>query len=89
MGKKNDKNRTTYRFESVGWGFWLICFVVFYGPATYVGFYYSYEDMRAGMLPWVIGFALAAVAAGLLSTAVNYILQKRVEILRKKAKKRV
>lgn len=85
MAKK--KKQKSNRLEAVGWGFWLICFAILYGPMTYLGYEASYEDMRAGMLPWVIGFSLAAVGAGFISVGVNYALQKRIEILRKKAKK--
>lgn len=88
MTKKRKKKSKHGRFESVGWGFWLICFAVLYGPMTYVGYIYSVEDRRTGLLPWVIGFTLAAFEAGVLSMAVNYGLQKRIELLRKKAKKR-
>ena len=73
--------------EAVGWGFWLICFAVLYGPGWYIGYTFSYDDRKSGILPWVIGFSLAAFGAGLISLVLNYIVQKRNESRRKSARK--
>ena len=103
MAKKARKKRTKKRnrqpdtkvenkaekkgIEAVGWGFWLICFVLLFGPCWYLGYTYSVDDRKGGLLPWVIGFSLAALGAGLLSLVVNFIVQKRIEIRRKRARK--
>ncbi|MCH8204424.1 MAG: hypothetical protein IID09_04625 [Candidatus Hydrogenedentes bacterium] len=92
MAKKRRKKGTRKAekkkgIEAIGWGFWLICFAVLYGPCTYLGYTYSYDDRKGGLLPWVIGFALAALGAGLLSLVLNFIVQKRIESRRKRARK--
>ncbi len=92
-GRKKGRKKAQLRqkkkkgIEAVGWGFWLICFVVLFAPCTYLGYTYSYDDRKGGLLPWVLGFALAALGAGLLSLVVNFIIQKRVESRRKRARK--
>ena len=73
--------------EGVGWGFWLICFAIFFGPSLYLGYTISYDDRKGGVLPWVIGFSLAAFAAGLLSFMVNFIIQKWMVSRRKRDRK--
>lgn len=83
-GKKTGKKKG---IEAVGWGFWLICFAVLFGPGTYLGYTISYSDRKGGVLPWVIGFSLAAVGAGLLSLMLNFIVQKRIELRRKRGRK--
>ncbi len=83
--KKGNKPK---KLDSVGWGFWLICFVLLYGPCWYLGYHYSYDDRRNGLLPWAVGFTLAAFGAGLLSFAVNYVLQTWQERARKRARKK-
>lgn len=75
------------RIEAAGWGFWVICFVILFGPCTYLGYVYSIDLRKGGMLPWAIGLALAAVGAGLLSLVVNFIIQKRIESRRKRGRK--
>ena len=82
------KRKKPKRLEAVGWGFWLICFAVLYGPCWYLGYRYSYSAQRGGLFPWVVGFALAAIGAGLLSVAVNYALHKRIELERRRVRKR-
>lgn len=73
--------------EAVGWGFWSICFSVLLGPGCYLGYQVSYADRKGGLLPWLIGFGLAAFGAGVISMVVNYSLQKRIELRRKSARK--
>jgi len=87
-GKKAPKTAPKKQgLESVGWGFWLICFAVLLGPCWYIGYDYSYNNMKAGLFPWVVGFSMAAFGAGILSLVVNYLLQKRIELRVKKLKK--
>jgi len=86
--KKSGKKAVEKKgIEYVGWGFWLICLAVLFGPCLYLGYTYSVSSQKAGLLPWVIGFSLAAVGAGLLSLVVNFIIQKRIESRRKRARK--
>ena len=85
--KRKQKAEKKKGIEAIGWGFWLICFTVLYGPCTYIGYIYSYSDRKGGLLPWLIGFALAALGAGLLSLVLNFIVQKRIELQRKRARK--
>ncbi len=73
--------------EAIGWGFWLICFALLFGPCYYLGYTYSVSDRKGGLLPWVIGFSLAALGAGLLSLAANFIVQKRIQIRQERARK--
>lgn len=74
--------------ESVGWGFWIICFIVLLGPATYLGWSFAYDDRKVGIFPWVVGFGIAAFGAGLLSTGVNFAIQKKLELKRKQGRKK-
>ena len=81
--KKRRKKRTKEKVEEVklpeplGWGFWLICFIVLFGPMTYGGYLLSTEDRRATLLPWVLGFSGAALVAGLLSAGINFVIDFR------------
>lgn len=99
MAKKAGKSRKKKRnrqsaanadkkgIEAVGWGFWLICFALLLGPCWYLGYIYSVDDRKDSLLPPVIGFALAAVGAGLLSVVANFAVQKRLEIRQKRVRK--
>ncbi len=71
-----------------GWGFWLIAFAVLYGPAWYLGRESVFETERNSFVPWVIALTLAAVGAGLLSFAVNYVMGIRAESVRKQARQK-
>ena len=88
-GRKKGKRKGEKKkgIQAVGWGFWLICFVVLYGPCTYLGYIYSYSDQKGGLLPWLIGFFMAALGAGLLSLVVNFTIQMWIESRRKRARK--
>lgn len=92
-GRKKRRNRQPATkeekkgIEAVGWGFWLICFALLLGPCWYLGYIYSVDDRKDSLLPPVIGFALAAVGAGLLSLVANFAVQKRLEIRQKRVRK--
>ena len=83
-GKKKEKSKG---IQEVGWGFWLICFVVFYGPSWYIAREFSYDDRKVGLFPMIVGFAIAAFGAGLLSFVLNFIIQKRLEFAHKRGRK--
>lgn len=78
----------TKRLESVGWQFWMVWFVLFYPPVTYLAWQTAYNDMKTTILPWILGFLGAALGAGLVSWAVNTVLQRRVEKARKEQRKK-
>jgi len=75
------------RRESVGWGFWLVCFAVFYVPALFVSRQSVYESDRETFVPYVIAFALAALGAGVLSYIVNLYYRMRTDADKKAARK--
>lgn len=81
------KAAVTARRESVGWGFWLICFAVLYGPSWFVSHRNVYESDREGFVPYVIAFALAAFGAGVLSYVVNLYYRIRADNEKKAARK--
>lgn len=86
MAKSKAKKQS--RFESVGWGFWLITFVLLYPACWYIVYDAAYADQKRGVLPWGLGFFLAAIGASIVSIAVNFVLQKRIELQKKRAKRK-
>lgn len=78
-------------FDAAGWLFWTLVFAVLAGPGMYLAFKFtdkgSFILLRLGA-----GAMIAAVGAGVISWAVNTVLQyrnrKRRVAKRKKAKKR-
>ena len=91
--RKTKTNETAFltRLEALGWRCFLIVYIVLIGP----GIYLSFVVMREG-IPWVVPFGLGllagALAAALLTWALNEALQryhrKRRLDARKKARKR-
>lgn len=78
MGKaasKKASKKSTKRLDSVGWVFWLICFLPAYPVGYYLSYQAAYEDQKTGLLPWVLGFVLAALGAGIVTWVVNSVLQ--------------
>jgi len=84
--KKDEPKGAAASRDSVGWGFWLTCFAVLYGPAWYLGYRSVYESDRDGFVPWVIALTLAAIGAGLLSMILNRTLRSRAESAKKQAR---
>ncbi len=78
--------KETVRTYSVGWLFWLITMGIFAGPAIYVCFKIVVEGTFF-MVPVGFGLIAAALAAGILSWAVNAVLQFRNRRARLKARK--
>lgn len=73
--------------EAVGWPFWSILFFILLGPAIY--FSWQIKVRTASILfPITLGAIMAAVAAGVFTTAVNAVLQRRTANLHKKSKKK-
>lgn len=78
------------RFESVGWTFMFVSFLVLVGPCVYGLWVFRYQYAE---WPVVIGAGLiiAAILAASITSTVNWLLQKRAkkrQISRKKNKKR-
>lgn len=78
-------------WDSVGWTFWLVTFAIFCVPCIYWAWQQKYES-TAWATPIIIGMVGAAIAAGVLSSAVNWVLQYRARHRhvesRKKARKK-
>jgi len=81
------ENRKEIKLEAVGWKLWLVLTAVSYPPAFWVSYGVCYEDMKDGMLPWILGFFLSAFGAGVITTALNTVLQNRVEKIRSEERK--
>ncbi len=64
------------KFDSVGWGFWLIVFFVALGPCIY-GLLQIGDDGVEPIVLVTFGTLAGAVVAGLLSWVVNLLLQAR------------
>lgn len=62
--------------DSVGWIFWLVCFVLFSAPCIYWAWQQKYESTPWGT-PIIIGMVAGAIIAGMFSSAVNWVLQRR------------
>ena len=77
--------------DSVGWIFWLLCFVAFLGPCLYFSWQRAYESVSL-IVPLGLGSAIAGIGAGFMSWVVNMALQnrarKRQQMERKQTKKK-
>jgi uncharacterized metal-binding protein len=74
------------RLDSVGWTFWLVVFVLLAGPFIWWAWQYRYESDSRG-IPVILGLVASALVAGILSSAVNYVLQRRA-MQRQKAERK-
>lgn len=79
-----------WKFDAAGWVFWLVLFAVLLAPSMFLGKAVVYEDTAVST--WIgFGIVIAAIGAGIISWAVNSVIQrhrKRQRIVeRKKAKK--
>ena len=70
------KKKSAPRFDAAGWWFWLAVFAVVLGPCIYL--IYSIKLSRTGWMA-VIGFGamLAALLSGVLTWAINEVVQRR------------
>ena len=73
--------------ESLGWIFWLICFVVLMGPCVYLALGASYEGVNPSG-PIMLGLLAASMLAGLVSWIANGLLQLRARRTRAKQSSR-
>ncbi|MFO7973903.1 MAG: hypothetical protein R6V12_04635 [Candidatus Hydrogenedentota bacterium] len=85
------KKNKAESLEYVGWKFWFVVFVIVAVPGSYL----SFQLVREGtsfLVPIAMGGVGAAVGAGVVSWAVNAVLQywakRRRLAARKKVKKR-
>lgn len=78
-------------FDSAGWLFWLILFLAFLAPCIITAWKFSYAH-ASRIFPIGVGVVMAALSAGIMSWAVNSVLQSRLKkqriAERKKTKKR-
>jgi hypothetical protein len=80
-------------FDAAGWTFWIIVFGVLLGPAIW-GMWIVKTEEATWLFPLGKGTVLSAIAAGVVTWAVNAVLQYRgkkqrlAERKSKKAKKR-
>lgn len=64
-------------WDSVGWGFLGVWFIIFVGPLTYWSYTVVHEDRQATLLPYFMGVSFAVILAGIITATVNSILQYR------------
>jgi len=81
----------SFEFDAAGWLFWIIVFAAFIGPAIY-GCSKIVYSRTSVVVPIGMGVVGAAVGAGVVSWAVNAVIQRRRKkkrlAERKKGKKR-
>lgn len=95
MAKKAKKGKKAKQEQQetygVGWVFFVVCFVILVAPSVYLAWVFTMEDKQGGLFPYVVGFVIAGLGAGVLSWAVNsvwyWVLTKRLKAKRKKPKK--
>ena len=82
---------TSNDLDYVGWKFWFVIFVLIAVPGVYFSFQLVTERTTF-FVPVAMGGIAAAIVAGVLSWAVNAVLQSRAKrrqlAARKKAKKK-
>jgi len=81
----------SFEFDAAGWLFWLIVFAVLAGPAIYGSWQIVFSETNR-LVPIAMGIVGAAVGAGVVSWAVNGVIQygqkKKRLAARKKSKRR-
>ncbi len=75
------------KFEFVGWVFWAVTFALLVGPAVY-GAWQITREGASPMIPIAMGVVAAALAAGVVSWAINSVLQWRYQRRRLKERKK-
>ena len=74
-------------FDTAGWLFWLFIFLLLLWPGIFLASKIIYA-IYGRWYPIVMGAVLAAVGAGVVSWAVNSVLQRRQKKLRSQARKK-
>lgn len=72
----NDKQR--FKLEYAGWLFWLVTAAILLGPITY-GAFQLVREREGPFVPIGIGIIVAAFASGVITWAVNAVLQWRLK----------
>jgi len=85
VAKKKEKEEY---WDSVGWLFFAVWFVLLVGPCIY-GLSQIVTEGTSALVPFAVGPVFAAVAAGLIAWAVNSVLQFRAKRRRIAARKKV
>ncbi len=62
--------------ESVGWGFFAICFVVVLAPSIWLVWNYTYDTVTPAVRV-LAGFVVASTGAGVIAWVVNDLLHRR------------
>ena len=60
---------------SVGWRFWIVVFLLLFGPAWYWSSKNAFDDQKTGLFPWASAFVIATLGAGFISWAANLVFQ--------------
>jgi hypothetical protein len=76
------------RLDAVGWLFWTVAFFICLGPCIYGAWQFIDPDKNR-LYPIVTGAVLAAIVSGLVSSAINAVLQWREKKLRIERRKQV
>ncbi len=83
------KKKKNTRLDAAGWTFWLIAFGVLLGPAVWALWVVKTEE-AAWFFPLAMGTVLAALGAGVVTWAVNTVIQGRLKkqrLIERKKKK--
>lgn len=84
MAKK--KSKSSKGIEGAGWVFWTIVFAVSTGPSIWFCWRITYGGVSR-LAPIALGVILAAFVAGVVTWAVNGVIQSRLEKKRRAGKK--
>lgn len=66
-------------WDSVGWGFLGVGFVILYGPCLYGMLLVTHEEQRATLFPYAVAGFGATIASGFVTAIVNSFLQRRFD----------
>ena len=73
--------KSGYKLDAVGWGFWVIVFIIVVGPCIY-GLLQIGDQGVEPLVLVVFGTLAAAIVAGLFSWLANFLLQARAARMR-------
>ena len=74
--QKKKKRRKKRKWDSVSWGFYLICYIVVVAPVVYIIWQFKSPIAAPGQT-FAVGLFLALIVAGVITWGVNAILQYR------------
>jgi putative effector of murein hydrolase LrgA (UPF0299 family) len=73
-------------FDAAGWPFWLVVFVILLIPSM-IGMYAIRREDASWLGPIGMGVFAAALGAGIISWAVNAVIQRRARKRQEQARK--